>query len=205
MKKLPLVLAAALLLPRLAHATTMVPPSDDEMVSGAQVIALAAVERLEVVISRSGQVMTHAELKIERGVRGVDDGTFISMEYPGGTLANGMKSTVPGAPQLKVGDRVFTYLRPGHSGALLPIGLRFGVLDVHKDLQGQLRASRRLDGLSFIDKLGKPEPTEKYHLQNVRLDALVDDIQARMRRLDIHAGGPALNTSRGQSIPVVRP
>lgn len=197
--------ALLLFAPRLASATIMVPPSDDEMVASAQIIAMATVERIEVVIAPNGQVMTHAELKIEHGVRGPDDGTFVAMVYPGGVLPNGVKSTVPGAPELKVGDRVFTYLRTAPSGSLIPIGLRYGVLDVHRGTDGQYRANRRLDGLSFIDKTGAPSPTERYHLRNVRVDRLVDDIQARMRRLKIDGGPAARNTTRGLSIPVVRP
>src|SRR6185436_240395 len=113
-----------------------------------------------VVISPRGQVMTHAELKVERGVRGVSDGEFIAMDYPGGRLANGVVSHVPGAPELKIGDRVFTYLRPNAAGALVPIGLRFGVLAVHRGMDGQLRATRHLDGLTFVDKTGEPAPNQ---------------------------------------------
>jgi hypothetical protein len=200
-----LLLASVLFLltPRLAQATVMVAPSEDELVSGAQVIGMAVVQRLEVVIAPSGQVMTHAELKIERGVRGADDGDFVSMDYPGGTLPNGLVSSVPGSPNLEVGDRIFAYLRPGRTGALLPIGLRFGVLDVHRGKDGRFRANRRLDGLTLVDKTGAATPTTRYILHDVVVDRLVEDTQARMRKLRIDAGSSSRNTSRGLSIPKV--
>ena len=206
MTRRPLLLLGSLLFlftPRLAGATVMVAPTEDELVSGAQVIGMAVVQRLEVVVGQSGQVMTHAELKIERGVRGADDGDFVSMDYPGGRLANGVVASVPGAPNLKVGDRVFAYLRPGRTGALLPIGLRFGVLDVHRGKDGRFRANRRLEGLTLVDKTGAATPTTRYTLNDVVVDKLVEDTQARMRKLRIDAGPPARNTSRGMAIPKV--
>ncbi len=206
MNSRPLLLLASLLFlltPRLAQATVMVAPSEDELVSGAQVIGMAVVQRLEVVVGKSGQVMTHAELKIERGVRGADDGDFVAMDYPGGQLANGVVSSVPGSPNLAVGDRVFAYLRPGRTGALLPIGLRFGVLEVHRGKDGRFRANRRLDGLTLVDKTGAAAPTTRYTLHDVVVDKLVEDAQARMRKLRIDAGAPGRNTSHGMSIPKV--
>jgi hypothetical protein len=147
--------------------------------------------------------MTHAELKVERGVRGVSDGEFISMDYPGGRLDNGVVSTVPGSPQLKTGDRVFAYLRPNTAGALVPIGLRFGVLDVHRDMDGQLRATRHLDGLTFVDKTGEPAPNQRFVLRNMSIEDLIGDAQSRMLRLGIKAG--TQNQPRGISLPVVHP
>lgn len=193
------------LLPGLASATTMVAPTDDEIVQKSEVIGMAVVRRLEVVVSPSGQIVTHAELQVERGVRGADDGAFVSMSYPGGQLPNGLKSSVAGAPVLAVGDRVFVYLHANKAGSMLPVGLRFGVLDVHRGKDGRFRASRRLEGLSFLDKSGEAIAPERFHLHDVLVDKLAEDTQARMRRLKIDAGAAGRNTSRGLSIPVVRP
>ncbi len=204
-RPLLLVSCLALFAPRVASATTLVAPTDDELITRSQVIGMAVVRRLEVVVAPGGQVVTHAELQIEQGVRGADDGDFVSMSYPGGQLANGIKSSVAGAPVLAVGDRVFVYLRPNRAGSLLPVGLRFGVLDVHRGKDGRFRASRRLEGLSFLDKTGEAVAPERFRLNDVLIDKLTEDTQARMRRLGIHAGAPARNTSRGLSIPKVAP
>lgn len=201
--KLPLLVAVVVALPCVAHATIVQPPSDDELVAGADVIALVTVERLELVISASRNVVTHAELRVERGVRGVADGDFIATEYSGGRLSNGISARVAGAPQLRVGNRLFVYLRAARNGALRPIGLRYGILNVQRHDDGVLRASRQVDGLSFVDKSGTAQPIERYTLLNVTVDSLIEDAQARMRRLHISAGR-ALNNVRGPGAAAVR-
>jgi hypothetical protein len=206
--KLPIRLAlfaAVLAAPLVARATTVLPPSDDELVARAAVIGLATVQRVDVAFNPYGQVMTHAELLIEQGIRGAGPGEFVVMEYPGGVLPNGLKSTVPGAPTVKVGDRVFVYLSaaPTDATRLRPIGLRYGVLNVVRDAKGQLRASRSVDGLSFVDHEQKPLADTIFEVRNVKVSSLVDDAQQRMRRLHIDAGAalgksPAINAVRVQ-------
>ena len=172
---------AALLLPRVAAATVVSLPSDDELVSKSSVIGLAEVTRLTTFRDDKGQIRTMAELHIQRGVRGANTGDFLVVTYPGG-IWNGYRSEVAGTPDLEVGKTVFAYLSYSN-GEFHPVGFRYGVLNVARGKDGQLRATRRVDGLTFVGPRG--DAMEPRVVDNVRVEEMITDIASRMKRLKI--------------------
>lgn len=129
-------LACALLLSALsARATTIVMPTDEQLIAKAPVIVEGTVQRVEVV-DIDGRIWTEAVVKVEQSVKGHTPLTLTVREI-GGELGDRI-TKVFGTPEFEVGERALLFLEPH--------GDRYRTVDlfVGKFTEGRTAAGTRL-------------------------------------------------------------
>jgi Matrixin/Putative Ig domain len=110
-KALPGVcLLACLLCAGPASATTVIVPSDEELINGARAIVIAEVAAISAALDEpSSTPFTYVEMKVEEVLKGEISSRTLVLKEQGGE-AGGRGSFVYGAPQFHTGERVLVYL-----------------------------------------------------------------------------------------------
>lgn len=172
------------LAPVAARATIVIAMPEDELTRASQAIFVGTVLDVSTGLDAGGRVMTRANIQVLRALRGTKRNAVVAVEYPGGRLPNGLAAQVDGSPRLSVGDRVFAFAER-HGAALLPLGLRYGLLRVHADGKGGYLVTRDTDGLVLMDRFGKQPRPGVATLRGVSLEALIARVQGHLRALGI--------------------
>ncbi len=175
------------LVPSAAHATIVIAMPEAELVRAADAIFVGTVLEVAAHLDEGGRIMTQAHIQVTRAVRGVKRNAVVTLEYPGGRLANGLAAFVDGTPKLAVGDRVFGFAER-HAATLRPLGLRYGVLRVHGDGRGDEFVTRDTDGLVLVDRTGKPQSEGITQVRGVALEVLVKRVESHLRALGVVPG-----------------
>ncbi len=144
-----LALIALLVLPSLARASAVVALDEAALVQRADTIAYGKIVATSGVRTKSGQIVTLAELQVYRGLRGVRDGETLTLAVPGGRVS-GIVAEVSGAPRPEVGQLVFGFFET-HGDERRPLALRLGFVEV-RAVSGELRVFRELEGLEVVGK-----------------------------------------------------
>jgi hypothetical protein len=143
-------LTAALLVAHTAFATTVIPPTFDELVAGSREIFVGRVvsRASQWVENRDGRmIVTLVTFAIEASLKGGLQ-TQTSLEFVGGTV-NDMTMTVAGMPQFSVGDRDVLFV--GNRNAVSPlIGLMYGRFRVLRDARRGIDTVRMHDGSPLL-------------------------------------------------------
>jgi PKD repeat protein len=125
-----LILAAA------AHATTIVLPSDEQLIAKSPVIVDGIVVSSEAV-DRNGTVWTDTVVEVARTIKGSASGRITVREIGG--QAGDRISRLYGSAEFTAGERVLLFLEPSPRG-----GFRTMDLYVGKFSEGRMRDGRRL-------------------------------------------------------------
>ena len=179
---------AALLaaLPLGAQASTIVALPEPALIERADVIVFGTVVSTQTLLGEGGRVFTQAELQVQLGLRGARPGDVLVLQVPGGRLPNGVVAEVVGAPRLSDGQLVFGFLER-RGDVVLPLGLAYGLLDVHADAKGGYRVDRNLAGLALRARDGSPVSPEAVALRDVPLTELTRRVATRLRELGLPA------------------
>lgn len=113
-KSIFLTVCAAFVL-SFAHATTVVPPSFDELVANAEVIFQGTVTDVKSQWTGEGaerHIVTYITLNVEDALKGEPGATY-TMRMLGGTV-DGTTMEVSDVPKFKVGDRDILFVE--HNG-----------------------------------------------------------------------------------------
>jgi len=89
---------------------------------------------------RGTVIYTHFQVNVLDRWKGAAQGT-VDVLVPGG-VANGIRQTYPGAPQLNAGQEYVLFLWTSSSGATYTLGFTQGVFTLPKDASGQTMAVR---------------------------------------------------------------
>ncbi|HEX4667013.1 MAG TPA: hypothetical protein VH207_10465 [Chthoniobacterales bacterium] len=122
----------------LANATTVIPPSFDELVSRADVIFDGEVNGLQSQWIGEGsehRIVTYVTFKVNQALKG-DPGATYSMRMLGGTV-DGRTMEVSDAPKFKVGDRDILFVENNGSQFIPLVGIEHGRFRVVKDAAGR--------------------------------------------------------------------
>lgn len=154
-----LVFGACLIFAGTALATTVIPPSFDELVSRAEMIFQGSVTDVRSEWTGEGaqrRIMSYVTLKVEDAIKG-NPGSTVTLRMLGGTVgAETME--VSDAPKFKVGDRDILFVENNGTQFVPLVGIMHGRFRVGKDATGQ-DAVFTNDGspLSDFTQLGKNE------------------------------------------------
>ncbi len=122
----------------IAHATTVIPPKFDELVSRAQVIFDGEVTGLQSQWIGEGaqrRIVTFVTFKVNESIKG-DPGTTYSMRMLGGTV-DGRTMRVTDAPEFKVGERRILFVENNGNQFIPLVGIQHGSFRVQKDQSGR--------------------------------------------------------------------
>src|SRR5689334_3466542 len=142
-----------------ALATTVIPPSFDELVSRAEMIFQGSVTDVRSEWTGEGaqrHIMSYVTLKVEDAIKG-NPGSTVTLRMLGGTVG-GETMEVTDAPKFKVGDRDILFVENNGTQFVPLVGIMHGRFRVQKDAAGQ-DAVFTNEGLplSDVSKLGKNE------------------------------------------------
>ena len=129
---------ASLLASKAAFATTVIPPSFDQLVQQAELIFQGSVTDVRSQWVGEGaqrQIVSYITFKVEDGVKGDAGQTYVMRMY-GGTVGEDAMG-ISDAPVFKVGDRDILFVENNGTQAIPLVGIMFGRFHVERDQAGQ--------------------------------------------------------------------
>ena len=154
-----LISGACLIFVGAALATTVIPPSFDELVSRAEMIFQGSVTGVRSEWTGEGaqrHIMSYVTLKVEDAIKG-NPGSTVTLRMLGGTVG-GETMEVTDAPKFKVGDRDILFVENNGTQFVPLVGIMHGRFRVKKDAAGQDAVfTNEGSPLSDVSKLGKNE------------------------------------------------
>jgi hypothetical protein len=144
-----------------APAATLQQLTLDQMSQAATAIVRARVIGSTASVTGS-TIYTHYQLQVTESWKGF---TPTEVDLPGG-VANGLRQSVPGVPQLTVGTEYVMFLwTSGTTGITHLVGLSQGLFNLNPQTDGSTLAVRPLIGEMILDSTG-----HRVHDQAVQLD-----------------------------------
>lgn len=149
----------ALLGATLARATSILPPTFDELVTEADTIVrgtVTKVECVEVESSRGPAVHTLVTLSVERALKG-SPGESVTLRLLGGSVGK-RTLKVDGLPQFRVGERTVVFFANNNRTMCPVIGARHGRYRIERDAAGGAEVIARDNGrpLASLDEVPLP-------------------------------------------------
>jgi hypothetical protein len=140
MKKLsPLVLVAALTLGwQTARATTVIPPTFDQLVTQAEVIFQGSVTDIRSQWVGEGadrHIVSYISFKVEDSLKG-NPGQSYTIRMFGGTVGD-QAMAISDAPQFTVGDRDILFVENNGSQVVPLVGIMHGRFHLQRNQSGQ--------------------------------------------------------------------
>ena len=154
-----LISGACLIFAGSVPATTVIPPSFDELVSRAEMIFQGSVTDVRSEWTGEGaqrHIMSYVTLKVEDAIKG-KPGSTVTLRMLGGTVG-GETMEVTDAPKFKVGDRDILFVENNGTQFVPLVGIMHGRFRVKKDAAGQDAVfTNEGSPLTDVSKLGKNE------------------------------------------------
>jgi hypothetical protein len=143
-----------------ARATTVIPPTFDELVSRAEVIFEGTVTGLRSEWTGEGSnrhIVTYVSFKIEDSIKGAP-GADYTIRMFGGTV-DGHTMEVTDAPRFKVGDRDILFVENNGTQFIPLVGIMHGRFHVQADENGANERIAKDNGapMANVAKLGQDE------------------------------------------------
>ncbi|HEX2836482.1 MAG TPA: PKD domain-containing protein [Thermoanaerobaculia bacterium] len=126
--------AAAFAVPFAAQATTIVLPTDEQLISKSRVIVEGDV-LASAPFDRNGSIWTETNIAVLRAIKGEASGT-IAVREPGGTLDDRI-TQIFGGPEFESGSRVLLFLDPQGDGTYRVVDLFVGKFDEATTVEGE--------------------------------------------------------------------
>lgn len=143
-----------------ANATTVIPPTFDELVTRAETIFEGTVTDTRSEWTGEGanrHIVTYVTFKIEDAIKGTA-GAEYTIRMLGGTV-NGQTMEVTDAPKFKVGDRDILFVEHNGSQFIPLVGIMHGRFHVQSDGSGANEKITKDSGAAVANlaKLGQDE------------------------------------------------
>jgi len=153
------VFGGVLIMAGAALATTVIPPSFDDLVGRAEMIFQGTVTGVRSEWTGEGaqrHIMSYVTVKVEETIKG-NPGASVTLQMLGGTVgAETME--VADAPKFKVGDRDILFVENNGTQFVPLVGIMHGRFRVKKDEAGRDAAfTNEGSPLSDVTQLGKNE------------------------------------------------
>ncbi len=168
------------LVARGAFATTVIPPTFDELVSRAHVIFEGEVTGLQSQWIGEGaqhRIVTFVTFKVLDTLKG-DAGSTYSMRMLGGTV-NGESMYVTDGPQFQVGDHDLLFVENNGSQFIPLVGIQHGRFRIQKDQTLVTGAGKQL---MDVTQLGSNEETAALTARPLSMHDFKASVQARVKQ-----------------------
>jgi hypothetical protein len=152
-----LALTAALALST-ARATTVIPPTFDQLVQDAELIFQGTVTDVKSQFVGEGaerHITTYVTVKVEEAVKG-DPGATYTLRMLGGTVGDETME-VSDAPKFKVGDRDILFVEHNGTQFIPLVGIMHGRFRLEPDSQtgADMVATNNGSAVTNVDRLGR--------------------------------------------------
>ena len=163
-----------------AGSTTVVPPTFDALVAGANTVFVGEVMSVRsrwITTPRGRAIATDVTFRVEEVWKG-SLGAVTMLEFMGGTV-DGMTMEVVGMPQFEVGQRSVLFVSGERSASPL-VGFMYGRMKVERDFSGVDRV-RTHDGRSLASPaaIGPNRTNYMLSVPAMRLSDLQAAVRAR--------------------------
>lgn len=177
----PLSLICTLLFAGVASSTTVIPPSFDALVSGADRIFVGEVVNQQAIWVSTPQgraIKTLVDFRVHDVWKG-SSGVMTRLEFLGGTIGETTMEVV-GMPTFDIGQRSVLFVH-GQRGISPLVGFMHGRLRVERDFAGVDRV-RTHDGRSLgaVTEIGPLRPDYMRSITPMRLSELASAVKARI-------------------------
>jgi hypothetical protein len=166
-----------------ANATTVIPPTFDELVSRAQIIFEGQVTGLKSQWIGEGaerRIVTYVTFKVDDTLKG-DAGATYSIRMLGGTV-DGRTMEVTDAPKFKVGDHDVLFVENNGSQFIPLVGIQHGRFRVQKDQAGRSTLVTGDDEpLADVSQLGGNEESVARGKAGLSLDNFKSIVRSRIQ------------------------
>ena len=149
-----------------ARATTIVMPSDEQLIAKSPVIVTGTVQSIETV-ERDGRIWTEATVSVAHALKG-EVASTITVREIGGEL-DGRFTKLYGTPEFTRGERVLLFLESSPRGGYRTIDLFLGKLSEGRQMDGRRLWMRDDAGSEAVLLDANFEPL---HAKNVQRDAV---------------------------------
>ncbi len=169
LRPLLLLLGGALALASV-HATTVIPPTFDQLVGDAELIFEGTVMDVRSEWTGTGlerHIMTHVTFRIEDAIKGAP-GKGYTIQMLGGTV-DGETMEVAEAPRFKVGDRDILFVEHNGTQFIPLVGIMHGRFHVQTDAGGRDVVAK--DNGAFLANVSKLGQDEKAAITGTALSA----------------------------------
>jgi hypothetical protein len=160
MKKSIFFAVCAVFVFNFARATTVIPPSFDELVGQAEVIFQGTVSDVKSQWTGEGaerHIVTYVTLNVEDAIKG-DPGATYTMRMLGGTV-DGTTMEVSDVPKFKVGDRDILFVEHNGTQFVPLVGIMHGRFHVQADTArgADVVLKSNGDAVKDVAQLGKED------------------------------------------------
>jgi PKD repeat protein len=178
-----------------ALATTIVLPTDAQLVAKTPLIVQGTVVSSQPVLRGDGRIWTETQLVVDQTLKGTASGTITIREIGG--ILDGRITKIFGAPSYEAGQRVMAFLTPTPRGDYQTIDLFLGKFAEERTMSGQRlwRRDDEVDDVHLLDASFRPIAAK-----NVQRDAAKFEAFVRERV----AGHASTTTNYGVENPVLR-
>jgi hypothetical protein len=178
---LPLSLICTLLMTGVARSTTVIPPTFESMVAGANTIFVGEVMHVRSAwaATRQGRaITTHVTFKVEDVWKGAV-GATTQLDFMGGEIG-GVRMEVVGMPVFHEGQRGVLFVS-GERAVSPLVGFWHGRLRIERDVNGVDRV-RTHDGrsLGHPSEIGPQRPSYMLSITPMRLADLENAVRSRV-------------------------
>lgn len=144
------------------HATTVIPPSFDELVNEAELIFQGTCTDVKSQWTGEGaerHIVTYVTFKVEDSLKGTPGGTY-TIRMLGGTV-DGTTMEVTDTPKFKVGNRDILFVEHNGQQFVPLVGIMHGRYRVEQDhaTGREVILDDHGQAVSSVEKLGKDEHT----------------------------------------------
>src|SRR5207244_2924154 len=145
-----------------AAATTIVLPTDAQLVAKTPLIVQGTVVSSKPVVRDDGRIWTETQLAVEQTLKGTASGTITIREI-GGEL-DGRITRIFGAPSYEAGQRVMAFLTSTPRGDYQTIDLFLGKFAEERTMSGQRLWTRDddFDDVHLLDASFRPIASRKW-------------------------------------------
>lgn len=172
--RLPIALAAVIGMTAQVSATTLAQLTLDEMIQKSSTIVRARVTGSRsgyVGANRGDDIYTYFQLQVLEDWKGP---AITEVAVPGG-VADGIRQSVMGAPELKPGQEYVLFLWTSRSGITQVIGLSQGLFKLSPGTSTEIVAQRPSASELMVDRSGSP-------VQDRPVNIPLQDLKARVRQ-----------------------
>jgi len=161
-RHLPLTLAGLLLAATAARSTTVIPPSFEALVSGANTIFVGEVMNVRSVWEATPDgraIVTLVTFRVEDVWKG-QVGTVTQLEFLGGTVGD-TTMVISGMPTFRIGQRDLLFVSPTARSVSPLVGFMYGRMRVERDTASKVDRVRTYDGqaLGSVAQIGPQRAT----------------------------------------------
>ncbi len=184
-----LILCASLGL-GVARATTVIPPSFDELVGEAEIIFQGTVTEVKSQWTGEGgerHIVTYVSFQVEDAVKG-NPGAAFTMRMLGGTV-DGTTMEVTDSPKFKVGEREILFVEHNGTQFIPLVGIMHGRFHVAQDASTGTEMVLTNSGqtVTNLAQLGKEDPLEHSEKNRANTNAPVQSLDTNSFKSAIRA------------------